>query len=279
MTTVPSSQPFQGWSLEERDTRLIQDLLPKWQLAYRYYFRVKTEGWHNIPTQGNALYVGSHNGGLASPDLLMFMVDWFQRFGVETPIYGLMHPKIWLGNPPVSKLATQLGALQAHPKMAVAALQSGANVLVYPGGAEDVFRLHRHRQKIHLAGRKGFIKLALREQVPIVPLVSWGAHDTLIVLADCYEQAKTLNQRGLFPWLLGLDPMVFPIYLGLPWGLAFGPLPNIPMPVQIKTKVCKPIQFDRYGREAAKDGVYVDACYDRVVSEMQDDLNALALSS
>src|SRR3712207_8665337 len=52
-------------------------------------------------------------------------------------------------------------------------------------------------------------------------------------------------------WLLDIDPVVFPIYLGWPWGLALGPLPNIPFPVTIHTRVCPPIVFERYGREAA----------------------------
>ena len=61
-----------------------------------------------------------------------------------------------------------------------------------------------------------------------------------------------------------LDPEVFPIYIGLPWGLAIGPLPNFPFPVQIHTRVCPPIVFERYGRKAASDRAYVDACYQKV---------------
>ncbi|NEN97378.1 MAG: glycerol acyltransferase, partial [Moorea sp. SIO3I7] len=150
----------------------------------------------------------------------------------------------------------------------------GASVLVYPGGAQDVFRPHSQRHQIQLAGRKGFIKLALREKVPIVPIISNGAHDTLIVLGDCYEQARQLHELGI-PWLFGLDPQVFPIYLGLPWGLAIGPLPNIPLPIPITTRVCPPIVFERYGRVAARDQDYVDACYEQVSTQMQSELNRL----
>lgn len=101
--------------------------------------------------------------------------------------------------------------------MAIAALQRGAAVLVYPGEPEDLWRPHSMRHQIYFAGRKGFIKLALREGVPIVPAISKGAHDTLIILADFYNQLRQLHEWGM-PWLLGFDPMVFPIYLGLPWG-------------------------------------------------------------
>lgn len=261
-----------GWSLEERDLKVIQSLMPYWEWLYRYYFRVKTDGWHHIPSEGRALLVGSHNGGLASPDMIMMMYDWFRRFGVERRVYGLMHPCVWKVNRELAQLAVKTGAIQAHPKMAIAAFKKEASVLVYPGGAQDVFRPHHQRNKIYLAGRKGFIKLALREKVPIIPAISYGAHDTLIVLGDCYEQAKQLHQWGM-PWLFDIDPEVFPIYLGLPWGLGIGPLPNFPLPIPIYTRVCQPIIFERYGRSAASDRAYVDACYEQVSTQMQLELD------
>lgn len=263
-----------GWSLEERDPQVIEWLLPYQEWFYDHYFRVKSDGWQHVPPEGAVLFVGSHNGGLAAPDMVMAMVDWFRRFGTQRPAYGLMHPTVWKAYPGLAQLAVKCGAIQAHPKMAIAALQRGASVLVYPGGAQDTFRPHSQRHQIQLCGRKGFIKLALREEVPIIPVISTGAHDTLFVLGDFYQQAKQLHEWGM-PWLLDIDPQVFPIYLGLPWGLAVGPLPNIPLPMPIYLRLCPPIVFDRYGRQAASDRAYVSACYDRVCQEMQQELDCL----
>lgn len=221
------------------------------------------------------MLVGSHNGGLTAPDMIMTMYDWFRRFGTERLAYGLMHPHIFSASPPVAELAAKIGAIEAHPRMAIAALKKNASVLVYPGGAQDVFRPHAQRHQINLAGRKGFIKLALKYKVPIVPIVSIGAHDTLIVLDDFYDIAQQLHQWGM-PWILDLDPQVFPIYLGLPWGIAIGPLPNIPLPMKIKTRICPPIIFNHYGATAAKDQQYVSNCYDLVVAQMQQQLDDLA---
>ena len=278
MQQQTKSIPGHGWSLEERNPRTIESLMPLWAWFYRYYFRVITDGWHHIPPQGQVLLVGSHNGGLASPDMIMTMYDWFLRFGTDRPVYGLMHPSVWKVNPTIARVGEQTGAIVAHPKMALAALAKGASILVYPGGAQDVFRPHRERDRINFAGRKGFIKLALREKIPIIPVISKGAHDTLIVLDDFYELVKQLHQWGM-PWLLGVDPEVFPIYLGLPWGIGIGPLPNIPLPVPIHTRVCAPIIFDRYGKEATRDRTYVDACYERVVTQMQRELDLLIADS
>lgn len=263
-----------GWSLDRRDPRFIESIMPILGWFYDHYFRVQTSGWEYVSPQEKVLFVGSHNGGLAAPDMLMMMYDWFRRFGVEQPVYGLMHPTVWEVTPPIAELAAKGGAIIAHPKMAYAALRSGASVLVYPGGAEDVFRPYSLRNKIYFAGRQGFIKLALREKVPIIPVISSGAHDTLIVLTECYNIVQQLHKLGM-PWLLGVDPVVFPIYLGLPWGLSIGPLPNIPFPVTIHTRVCPPIKFEHYGREAASDRNYVNACYELVVNQMQQELDEL----
>lgn len=262
-----------GQSLADRDPRVLDQLLPWWEWLYHYYFRVSSDGWEHMPVSGPTLLVGTHNGGSAAPDMFMMMCDWFWRFGTDRPVYGLMHPKVWQITPDLARLATLGGAVQAHPKMAIAALRQNASVLVYPGGAQDLFRPYALRNKVHFLGRQGFIKLALREEVPIIPMISCGAHETFVVLADIYALMKRLNELGL-PWI-GLDPEVFPIYIGLPWGIGIGPLPHIPVPVKIHTRTCAPIVFDRYGPEAAQDKQYVSECYAKVCDLMQDSLNQL----
>lgn len=268
-----------GKSLGDRDPEFIKSAaMPIWEWFYHNYFWVKSDGWERIPPDGQMLFVGSHNGGLAAPDMHMAMYEWFRRFGTDRPVYGLMHPLAFKGFGIIAESAARCGAVVAEPSMAFAAFESDASVLVYPGGGEDAFRPHRLRDRIYFAGRKGFIKLALRAEVPIVPVVSWGAHDTLFVLEDIYPLMQQLHEWGL-PWLSGLDPEVFPIYLGLPWGLAIGPLPNLPLPFPIRIRVCQPIVFERYGRSAARDRDYVDACYDLVVSQMQEQLDLLIINN
>lgn len=262
-----------GWSLDLRNPHVIQALQPLWGWFYEHYFRVQTEGWEQIP-DGQVMFVGSHNGGLAAPDMFMLLYDWFKRFGTERLVYGLMHPHIWKVFPPLAVMAECTGAIAAHPKMALAALDRDASILVYPGGGQDVFRPFHQRDQIYLAERKGFIKIALQRHLPIVPTVSWGAHDTLLVLANIYPIMQQLHAQGM-PWAFGIDPEVFPIYLGLPWGLAIGPLPNIPWPQPITIRVGAPIHFERYGADAARDRAYVAVCYEHVRKQMQQELNSL----
>lgn len=269
----PPNPALDGWSLDGRDRQTIAEMMPYWRWFYKYYFRVRTSGWENMPPE-QALIVGSHNGGLSSPDMVMMIYEWFSHQGLDRPVYGLMHPNVWKINRPLAELAVKVGALQAHPKMAIAALQAGASVLVYPGGGQDVFRPFCQRHQIYFAGRRGFIKLALRHGVTIVPAMAVGSHETLFVMADCYQQMQYLHALGM-PWILGLDPVVFPIYLGLPWGLALGPLPHLPLPLTIHTHIGAPIRFSRYGAAAARDRDYVEECYYLVKNTMQQQLDDL----
>lgn len=269
-----SANKFTGWSLDERNPQIINQLMPFFGWVYRYYFRVQTDGWENIPPTGKVLLIGSHNGGLAAPDTVMMTYDFFRKFGTDRLAYALMEPKIWQAFPGLAHLATQVGTIRPHPNLARKALRRGAAVLIYPGGAKDVFRPYDQRNSIYFHGHQGFIKLALQEATPIVPFISYGAHSTLIVLADLYPQLQQLHQLGM-PWLGGIDPGVFPIYLGLPWIIAFGPLPNIPFPIKLHTRVCPAIIFERYGEEVARDREYVKQCYNLVCNQMQQELNLL----
>jgi 1-acyl-sn-glycerol-3-phosphate acyltransferase len=263
-----------GLSLDDRNPKIIEQLMPFFGWVYQDYFRVQTDGWENIPKMGKVLLIGSHNGGLAAPDTVMMTYDWFRQFGTHRLAYALMEPKIWQFLPGLARLATQVGTIQPDPNLVRAALHRGAAVLIYPGGVKDVFRPHSLRNKIYFHGHKGFIKLALQEEVSIIPFISHGAHSTLIVLADIYPQLQQLHKWGL-PWLWGIDPTVFPVYLGLPWGIGVGPLPNIPLPIRLHTRVCPAIIFDRYGEEAARDREYVDLCYRLVCEQMQQKLDQL----
>lgn len=264
--------------LGRRDSLLIQRLMPLWGWFYRHYFRVETSGWGNIPPEGQMLFVGSHNGGLATPDLPMFLYDWFRRFGMGRKVYGLAHAKVWQAYPLAARLAAGVGAIPFHARLALAAIEAGDSLLVYPGGGQDAFRPHRLRGRIHFEGRTGFLRLAIWHSLPIIPLISWGSHDTLFVIDDLYPLVRSLHALGM-PWPLGIDPEVMPLYLGLPWGIALGPLPNLPLPSKIHTRVCRPIHLPRTGYRASRDRSYVRWCYREVVNAMQQELDGLRLDA
>jgi 1-acyl-sn-glycerol-3-phosphate acyltransferase len=71
----------------------------------------------------------------------------------------------------------------------------------------------------------------LRAGVPLVPIANAGAHETLYVLTDGRRFAKKLGLPAF------ARSEVFPVSLALPWGLAIGPLPHIPVPARFRYRV------------------------------------------
>ena len=99
---------------------------------------------------------------------------------------------------------------------------------------------------------------------PIVPIVTAGAGDTLLVLSDGSRLARALRLDKL------LRLKALPVSVSLPWGLNVGVaglLPYLPLPAQLHTRVLAPVA--RRPRERAT------AYGDRVERLMQEALTAL----
>jgi len=71
---------------------------------------------------------------------------------------------------------------------------------------------------------------------------------------------------------------IWPLHMSLPWGLAFGPLPHLPLPVTLRYRVGEPIETRRTGRPAgaAPSEAEVRALDEKVRSAVQALLDQLA---
>ena len=159
--------------------------------------------------------------------------------------------------------------MPANPDNAREALAAGAAVLVYPGGDHDAYRPWSERNRIDFGGRKGFVKLALREGVPVVPLVGHGAHESLVVIARGDSMSSALGFDRL-------RTTVMPLVWQLPWGLSIPFVPGIPLPVKVTMSVGPTVDWSAHGPEAADDPEVVDRCYEEISAQMQGTLDALA---
>ena len=168
-------------------------------------------------------------------------------------------------------MVKSLGGIRACHENAAKLFDSGRNVLVYPGGDIDANRPYSKRHEIVFGQRRGYIRLALRHGIPIVPVVAAGAHSTYFVLTDGRKLAEWTGISRL------MRLKVLPIAWSLPWGWTIGPPPpHLPLPTKIYVEFLDPVRFDRSGREAADDAAYVEACHERVFGPMQGALTRLA---
>src|SRR5437763_2069382 len=162
--------------LDERDPDYIRENLPGIWLLASLWFRGEVRGLGNIPEEGAVLLVGNHSGGNLTPDTGVFTLAFNAYFGVERPFYQLAHNLV-LSMPGLSFLR-KFGTVAASPSNAEQALSSGAALLVYPGGDYEVHRPIWERHKVDFNRRKGFIRLALEHNVPLVPVVAIGGQET-----------------------------------------------------------------------------------------------------
>lgn len=259
------------------DPEFSRIVMPFLEGLWKYYFRCEIEGWENVPDE-SALFVGNHNG-LLTFEVLMVFYAWFQRYGDSRKALGLAHG-IVLNNPAFNWLLPRMGAIPADPKVADEALARGFSLLVYPGGEKESMRPYAERAQVDFYGRKGFLKVALRNKVPIVPVVSIGAHETYVIFHRGEEIAEALGLKkkyrlhgmpitvrtAFFAWLVASGMITFfPLLLAPAAFLAA----MVPLPAKMKFRLLEPIYLEEHLDRSKSEEENLDSLYQLVIARMQ----------
>jgi 1-acyl-sn-glycerol-3-phosphate acyltransferase len=178
-------------------------------------------------------------------------------------------------------MVPKLGTIPADREGAYRALKDGYSVMVYPGGEREALRPSRDRKKVDFYGRKGFIKLALRAGVPIVPIVSIGAHETYMIFARGERLARALGFRKAFrlhgmPITLRSLFFLWSIVGGV---LSLAPLALIPasffsifvpLPAKMTFKILPALDPRTLWNDALSEEVNIDFIYEHILQNMQE---------
>lgn len=254
------------WSLEGPDWDFMEQQRYLWNPLMDYWFRMEVEGWENIP-EPPVLLVGIHSGAPFVWDAWTVGVQWWRHFGRSRPIHGTAHDAL-MALPLIGDYFRRMGVVPAAPDSMASALAEGHDVALWPGGERDSLRHWTQRDEAVLAGRTGFIRLAINSGVPIVPISTVGGPDAMPILATGRRFAK----------LLRLDKIarlkMFPIAVQAPWGLSPAFLPEIPFPTKIRTAFQPPVELD-HEPERSEDNDYVEAMYEEVRDSIQRGMDTL----
>jgi len=257
-------------SLEEPafqlDEIFLEQLLPLMEVMGRY-FDSEVRGFENIP-DGPILLVGNHSGGFLTPDTSALISAWYREFGLGRPLIGLAMDAAF-SVPGFGTIMRKIGEIPANMENAGRALDEGGSVLVYPGGDYEVYRPWTERNQVEFNGHKGFIRLALKHGVPVVPVVGHGGHNSTIILTRGEGLARSF----------GLDRLrmhISPLLLQVPWGVSPMALIGFPLPAKVTLQVAEPMDWSRFGPEDADDPDVLEQCYEEITGSMQTTLNALA---
>jgi 1-acyl-sn-glycerol-3-phosphate acyltransferase len=255
------------WDLEGVDDTFMDRQKYLWNPLMDYWFRMEIEGWEHLP-EPPVLLIGIHSGAPFVWDAWTVGIQWWRRFGTDRPLHGTAHDAL-MAAPLIGSYFRKMGVLPAAPDSIASALEAGHDVALWPGGEIDSLRPWTDRDKAVLAGRKGFVRMAITAGVPIVPIATVGGPDSMPVLARGRRLARALQ----------LDKVarlkMFPISIQAPWGVSPAMLPELPLPTKIRTAFQPPVKLSRDPAKA-KDDKYVDRKYDEVQRSLQDGMDTLA---
>ncbi|HXX90834.1 MAG TPA: lysophospholipid acyltransferase family protein [Acidimicrobiales bacterium] len=212
------------WGRSEHIRELVRRVYAP---IYKYWFRVEWEGLEKIPRTGGALLVANHAAAIPS-DAPVIMHGIEEELG--RPVYGLadffFRTVPWVGT-----AWSRVGGVAAHPDNALRILaEQGQLALVFPEGTKGPSKTYTDRYRLRRFGRGGFVEIAMRAGVPIIPIAVVGAEESMPIIMRLPNLAKALG----VPYV--------PITANM---LLFGPLGvALYFPSKFKLRVLDPVMFD-----------------------------------
>jgi 1-acyl-sn-glycerol-3-phosphate acyltransferase len=240
------------------DADLTETVLrPIGKLVFERYFRVNTLGLERIPDEGPAMVVSNHSGTIPV-DALMLVHALATLHPAKRALRCVGADLVW-ELPFAGELARKIGNVVACDEDAVALLDRGELLGVFPEGYKGTGKGWSNRYTLQRFGRGGYIEVALRKRVPMVPVAILGAEEAYPMIA---------NLKGVSR-LLGL-----PYYSVTPTFPLLGPLGAIPLPSKWIIEFGEPIELDGYPEDAAEDPMTVFDLSDRIRDQIQQMLHA-----
>lgn len=221
----PRVSDVDEWGRSERARALARRL---YDPIYRRMFRAEWSGLEHIPAEGGALLVANHAAAIPS-DAPVIMHGIEQELG--RPVYGLAD-SMFKGTPYLGTLWSRMGGVVAHPDNAYRLLkEQGQLVLVFPEGGKGPGKTYRERYQLRRFGRGGFVEIAMRAGVPIIPVAVVGAEESMPTLVNIPVLARALG-TPYFP--VTVNQLLFGPVLGL---VAY-------LPAKFSLRVLEPVRFD-----------------------------------
>lgn len=221
---IPADLNSFGYDPWGYSPRVFRDFVLPAAVMYRYWFRCETRGVENVP-EGRCLLIGNHAGQVAYDGLMIMAAMVLEG---QPPRLTRAMGEYWLGELPwLSVLLDRMGSSIGTPQTCVDMLRAGNCVLAFPEGIRGMNKVYADAYQLQEFG-KGFMRLALETDTPIVPFAVVGSE----------EQAPSFANLESVGRLIGAP--AFPVTLTFPW---FGLLGAVPFPVKYRIEFGEPMVF------------------------------------
>lgn len=233
------------------DELYLRRARPLLDFLYERWWRVRVSGMEYVPDPPRVLFVSNRSGVLPYDGLMLAHAVERGRPGHPRPRFLVAD---WLVGLPFAQPAlARLGGVRACPENASRLLESGHPVIAFPEGQKGALKPFRERYRLQRFGRGGFVSLAIRHRVAIVPVAVVGAEEAHPILVR-----PTLLSR-----VIGLPLAVTPTFPHL------GPFGLIPLPSQWVLVFGPAFRFDGVDLDRADDPLYVNRTRERIRSCVQ----------
>lgn len=206
-----------------------------WHLGnwlYFDYFRVEVEGVENLPEEGGALLAANHGGAALPYDAMMLALSVSNE--MPTPRRPrIMATEIFNAAPTLSHLYRKVGGVYAARADAAYLLERGHMVGVFPEGVRAFQKPYSQAYQVQRFGRGGFLTMAERHGVPVVPVAIVGSDEVHPALFSSQTLARFV--RMIWP-SQRVEEMA--VYLNL-----------IPLPIRWRVRFLEPIQPSHAGTD------------------------------
>jgi 1-acyl-sn-glycerol-3-phosphate acyltransferase len=153
----------------------------------------------NVPATGPFVLVGNHQ--LLGQDLPALVRELERTRGVR--VRG-MADHFHFAVPLWREVLVRMGAVPGTRENCAALLAAGEPVLVFPGGAREVYKRRGEEYQLLWGKRTGFARMAIQAGCPIVPFAAVGAEDRFRVVLDT-DSPIALPVRALVRRVAGRD--------------------------------------------------------------------------
>ena len=246
---------YSGTGADEfgKDHTFVEYMRPFFQFLYYTYFRVDTEGIRNVPRKGPAILVANHAGTLPYDGAMVHLAVYNElagqrevRFLVDDFVYDI---------PVLGRFIERIGGMRASQENAQDLLDAGHLIVVFPEGIAGIGKPYDERYELKRFGKGGFVRLAMRTGVPIVPVAIVGSEETHPII----WKSEHLGRYVGFPFV--------PFTPTFPW---LGPLGLVPLPSKWQISFGRVHRYNRFKPADADNASLIDAHAEEIKDEVQE---------
>ncbi|MFT7519062.1 MAG: hypothetical protein ACI9MC_001201 [Kiritimatiellia bacterium] len=217
----------------------------------RRWHRYELFGLHNLPVDRPALLVGYHGRPIAH-DMIMMLDVLHDELGYWAhPFFHATFNKSSV----MQGFLDDMGFVTRDGEAVAEAVGRGEHIVVTPGGAREGLRPFWSQSEVNWGRRTGYLRVALKYDLPVVPIAGWGTDKAFLGLWNAYILQKRLN-FSLFPLWLGVGS------IGIwPFGL--------PLPVRMASIIGQPIDLLADGPVDPNDKEALLRLHNKVIDSVQ----------